>query len=170
MSQTVNWKVDSETLTFKGDCNGYQLTISSGVHNAAVWGSVVRRGWREFRGKYDSVPDAMIDLTRRASTDYFVTEDDPRFTENYENPETKEDVVSAPDQPDEKERRDHVVTLFKNAEGKYEWVRKAGNGELVSDSANHGYIHKRDALHGLRLANQDTNYRLVDNTGEGENE
>lgn len=174
MAHTVNWRVDPETLTFRSAFDGYDLTISSGVHNAVVWGSVVQRGSRQFRGQYTSVPEAMTDLVRRAAAQYFVPEDDPTFHKDfdrapqsaYSETSTKEEPVSTSEEP---ERRQHVVILFKNAEGKYEWIRKAGNGEPISDSANHGYIHKADALHGMRLANQDVdNYRVEDTTTEGE--
>jgi len=51
-------------------------------------------------------------------------------------------------------RRAHTLTLFRDKAGFWRWNRKAGNGEIISDSAE-SYVDRRDAIHGMHLANPD---------------
>lgn len=51
-------------------------------------------------------------------------------------------------------KRLHKIELYQDKAGEWRWHRKAGNGEIISDSAE-GYVRARDAIHGARIANPD---------------
>lgn len=58
--------------------------------------------------------------------------------------------------------RKHTLELFTDRAGEWRWRRRAGNGEIISDSGE-GYVDRRDAIHGMRLANVDADeLRLID--------
>lgn len=58
-------------------------------------------------------------------------------------------------------RRTHTLHLYQAADG-WRWRRRAGNHKIISDSAE-GYVDRRDAIHGMHLANPDhERLRLID--------
>lgn len=59
----------------------------------------------------------------------------------------------------------HTVELYIDRRGEYRWRRKAANYKNISNGSE-GYTTRAACEHGLRLANQDTNYTLVDLTKE----
>lgn len=60
-------------------------------------------------------------------------------------------------------RRTHTLHLYQAADG-WRWRRRAGNHKIISDSAE-GYVDRRDAIHGMHLANSDwRDCRLFDAT------
>lgn len=62
--------------------------------------------------------------------------------------------------------RPHRLEVFKDKAGEFRWRRRAGNSQIISTSGE-GYVEKRNALHGLRLANSDMEgCRFVDLTVE----
>lgn len=58
--------------------------------------------------------------------------------------------------------RKHTLTLYRDRAGEWRWNRRASNGRIVSDSGE-GYVDRRDAIHGMHIANPDfAELRLVD--------
>ncbi|MCD2096551.1 YegP family protein [Rhodococcus rhodochrous] len=58
--------------------------------------------------------------------------------------------------------RKHTLTLFRDRAGFWRWNRKASNGRVISDSGE-GYVDRRDAIHGMHIANPDfRELRLID--------
>lgn len=58
--------------------------------------------------------------------------------------------------------RKHTLTLYRDHGGEWRWTRKAANGRVISDSGE-GYVDRRDAIHGMHLANPDWDtLRLID--------
>ncbi|MGX7727579.1 YegP family protein [Rhodococcus sp. 5G237] len=51
-------------------------------------------------------------------------------------------------------KRLHKIELYQDKAGFWRWNRKAGNGEIISDSGE-AYVDRRDAIHGARIANPD---------------
>lgn len=49
--------------------------------------------------------------------------------------------------------RKHTLTLFRDHTGFWRWNRKTSNGRVISDSG--AYVDRRDAIHGMHLANPD---------------
>ena len=61
--------------------------------------------------------------------------------------------------------RKHTLELYCDRSGRYRWRRKAGNGEIISDSGE-SYSRRRDAVHGMRIANTDfRECHIIDGTG-----
>lgn len=58
--------------------------------------------------------------------------------------------------------RKHTLELYTDRAGEFRWRRRASNGRVVSDSGE-GYVDRRDAIHGMRIANSDwQSLRVVD--------
>ena len=56
----------------------------------------------------------------------------------------------------------HTIELYRDQAGQWRWNRKASNGRVISDSGE-GYADRRDAIHGMHLANGDwRDCRLID--------
>ena len=56
----------------------------------------------------------------------------------------------------------HTLELYRDNAGQWRWNRKATNGRIISDSGE-GYVDRRDAIHGMHLANTDwRDCRLID--------
>lgn len=64
----------------------------------------------------------------------------------------------------------HRLEVFEDKAGEFRWRRKAGNGQVISTSGE-GYRNKKDALHGLRIANADMDQcRFIDWTTQSPRE
>jgi len=59
----------------------------------------------------------------------------------------------------------HTVEVYRDGKGEYRWRRRAANHKNISNGSE-GYSSKAACLHGLRLANQDSNHTVVDLTNE----
>ena len=56
----------------------------------------------------------------------------------------------------------HTLELYRDNAGQWRWNRKASNGRVISDSGE-GYVDRRDAIHGMHIANPDyAQLRLID--------
>lgn len=66
--------------------------------------------------------------------------------------------------------RPHRIEVFQDKAGEFRWRRRAGNSQIISTSGE-GYTTKRNALHGLRLANADMeSCRFLDLTAQDPHE
>lgn len=55
----------------------------------------------------------------------------------------------------------HTLELYRAKDG-WRWRRRASNHEVISDSGE-AYVDRRDAIHGMHLANTDwRDCRLID--------
>lgn len=62
--------------------------------------------------------------------------------------------------------RKHTLELYTDRAGQFRWRRRASNGRIVSDSGE-GYVDRRDAIHGMRIANSDwESLRVVDDADD----
>jgi len=56
----------------------------------------------------------------------------------------------------------HTLELYRDNAGQWRWNRKASNGLVISDSSE-SYTDRRDAIHGMHIANPDwRELRLID--------
>lgn len=90
--------------------------------------------------------------------DFVTSEEEDAIADPVEDTSTPEtdDLV-----PTGQQFFNHIVTLYLDKKNEYRWNRRAANGKIISESAE-SYPERRKCLHGIALANQDTNYRIRD--------
>lgn len=183
----LNWsRFGDDQWTADDDRFLYRITVLG--EGIAYQGRIHRRSRAEqvFTDRYVDLDAAKVDLERRGRREYFVKPNDPEFrtpeprlpgdgivvrsTEPVEaQPSIMVDndfdkiVPTAVEPPadDPPAEPEHTVEIYADGRGELRWRRKAANHKVISDSAE-GYRAEKDLMHGLRLANQDSNYTIKD--------